>query len=440
MTIKTYSFVGAILLAAAMWFWVQHVAIPHQQSEALLTGSPRGNLSDLYPRWLGARERLLHGRDPYGSDITSEIQTGYYGRPIDPSRPNDPKDQQAFAYPLYVVFVLAPTVSLPFPVVQHLFLRLLVFLVAISVPLWFGALGWRISQQTLFAWIILTLGCFPAIQGFRLQQLTLLVCGLVALAMRAVVRGRLVGAGALLALSTIKPQLVAITLFWLLLWSVGKWRERQRLVWSFFASMSVLLIGAELLQPGWIGEFRQASAAYYRYTGGGRSVLDVALTPLAGRPLAAILVVIAVVFFWRLRHAAAGSRDFCFSLALAMSVTLVVIPMFAPYNQLLLLPAVMLIVRRGWALWRGSTLTQILLVLAGLCLFWPWIASVILVTASIFLPAETVQRAWALPLYTSLAIPVTTLALLLVGRKVLRANGDATTIAGGRLQPDAASE
>ena len=75
------------MMAAAMWLWVQHVAIPHQQAEAAVSGSPRGNLSDLYPRWLGARELLLHGRDPYSADMAREIQTGYYGRPIDPARP-----------------------------------------------------------------------------------------------------------------------------------------------------------------------------------------------------------------------------------------------------------------------------------------------------------------------------------------------------------------
>ena len=115
---KSFIVMGAGLLAAAMWLWVQQVAIPHQQAEAAELGTPRGNLSDLYPRWLGARELFLNRRDPYGADITREIQTGYYGRPIDPSRPHDPKDQQAFAYPVYVVLLLAPTVGLPFSIVQ----------------------------------------------------------------------------------------------------------------------------------------------------------------------------------------------------------------------------------------------------------------------------------------------------------------------------------
>jgi len=150
-------------MAAAMWIWVQRIAIPHQQFESAARGIPRGNLSDLYPRWLGARELLVRSRDPYGSGITREIQTGYYGRPIDPERPNDPKDQQAFAYPVYIVFVLAPTVGLPFAVVQSIFLWLLVLLTAASVPLWLRALGWRLSAAWQLVLIILVTGCFPAI-------------------------------------------------------------------------------------------------------------------------------------------------------------------------------------------------------------------------------------------------------------------------------------
>src|SRR5689334_25440194 len=104
-----------------MWFYVQWVLVPYQKADAAAHGQPRGNFSDLYPRWLGTRELLLHHRDPYSPEITREIQTGYYGRPLDPTRPSDPKDQQAFAYPVYVAFVLAPSVFLPFAVVHTIF-------------------------------------------------------------------------------------------------------------------------------------------------------------------------------------------------------------------------------------------------------------------------------------------------------------------------------
>jgi len=287
---KSCAVLVAALMAASMWSWVQHIAIPHQVSESEAKGIPRGNLSDLYPRWLGTRELLSHGRDPYGSDVTREIQAGYYGRAIDAARPNDPKDQQAFAYPLYIVFVLAPTIGLPFPVVQKIFLVLLVLLTAASVPLWLRALGWRITAAWQLVWILLVTGCFPAIQGFKLQQLTLLVAALVAASLYCIVRRRLALAGALLALSGIKPQLVVLIIAALCIWVVGNWKERQRLLWSFAGVMTILVLGAEFLLPGWIGEFRLAVAAYYQYTGGGQSVMNLSLTPLWGKVASVVLV------------------------------------------------------------------------------------------------------------------------------------------------------
>jgi hypothetical protein len=50
--------------------------------------------------------------------VTREIQLGFYGRQIDPNNPSDPKDQVAFAYPLYVIFLFWPTTALPFHTVS----------------------------------------------------------------------------------------------------------------------------------------------------------------------------------------------------------------------------------------------------------------------------------------------------------------------------------
>src|ERR1700722_1043977 len=114
-----------------------------QIADAAAHNRPRGNLSDLYPRWLGARELLRHGRNPYSAEITREVQQGYYGRPLDPARTGDPTDQQGFAYPVYVVFLLAPSVELPFDAVRIGFRWLLVGLAAASVVLWLKVLRWN---------------------------------------------------------------------------------------------------------------------------------------------------------------------------------------------------------------------------------------------------------------------------------------------------------
>ena len=293
----------AMLMATGMWLYVQHVLIPYQKNQGPMRQSPRGNLSDLYPRWLGARELLLHHRDPYGADITREIQIGYYGRLLDPTRPGDPRDQQGFAYPVYVVLMLAPTVTLPFGTVHTLFFGLFAILTAVSIPLWLRTLRWRVSSTAMIIWILLTLGCFPAIQGLKLQQLTLLVAALVAGSMNALARRQFVLAGLLLALATIKPQLVFLLILWLSIWVLGDWRARQRVLWSLAITAFALVAAGELLLPGWITEFRTAMKDYYRYTGGGISVLDVMLSPMWGRITSVLLVGMALIFAWRNRKA-----------------------------------------------------------------------------------------------------------------------------------------
>jgi hypothetical protein len=103
---ETVKLALALLFSASMWMYVDRVLVPHQKAEAVIHGIPRGNLSDLYPSWLATRELLLNGRDPYTPEITREIQSGYFGRPLEPGREHDPTNQQAFAYPVYVAFLL----------------------------------------------------------------------------------------------------------------------------------------------------------------------------------------------------------------------------------------------------------------------------------------------------------------------------------------------
>jgi hypothetical protein len=416
---QTYLVIGSLLLAAAMWIWVQSVAVPHQMAESAERGAPRGNLSDLYPRWLGARELLVHHRDPYTAEITREIQIGYYGRPLDPTRPNDPIDQQGFAYPIYVVLMLAPTVTLPFPTVHKIVFWLFVVLTTMSVPLWLGTLRWRLSRLEAATAILLTLGCFPAIQGLRLQQLTVLVVALIAGAMYAITRRRFVLAGILLAMASIKPQLVFLLILWLCVWLLGNWRERQRVLWSFVISMAVLVVAGELLLPGWITEFRAAMRDYYRYTGGGNSLLNGFLPPLWARIASVFLVGMVLVFAWRNRRASEETPPFQWLLCFTLATTLVVIPMFAPYNQLLLVPGVMMALRARHELWRRSRFTQFFCCMTAGSIGFPFLTAACLVIALAFLPGTTVQKAWGLPFYPSFAIPITTYGLLLVSRSVL---------------------
>lgn len=416
----------AILLSAAMWLYVNKVLAAHQRSAAAARHTPRGNLSDLYPRWLGSRELLLHHRDPYSPEITREIQTGYYGRPLDSSRPEDPKDQQAFAYPVYVAILLAPTVYLPFEPLRIAFDCLLIVFTAASVWLWMKAMRWAPQPPVMLLTVILVLGSFAAVQGIKLDQLTLLVAGFLALSAFLLERERLFATGVVLALATIKPQLVTPLAVCLLFWSLTDWRRRWSLFLGFAGAMAFLLGVSEVILPGWLPKFWVALHEYVTYTGG-VSLIDKLLSTPSGltAPVAIIAILLALV--WKLRRHDPGAREFTVLLAKILTATFLLVPGFAPYNQLLLLPAVLLTVREWDSTWRTGAVAKAMLIATVLSLGWPWLAATGLVVIALGFSANVAQSAWAVPLYSILAIPlVLLLDLALLGEQ--EANSEASAL------------
>jgi hypothetical protein len=401
----------ALLAFFSMWFYTERVLIPHQLTSAASEGRPRGNLSDLYPRWLGARELLLHGRDPYTREITREIQIGYYGRPLDPARPHDPKDQAGFAYPVYVSFLLAPTLRLDFQVLRRAFTWVLTALLLVSVPLWLKFLNWHVSRSGLLIASFLMLGSFGAVQGLKLQQLTLLVAAMLAAAVAAVAAGWLTLAGILLALATIKPQLSLVLAGWLMLWALSDWRKRWPLLISFGIVMASLLVGAELVLHGWMSKFLVALRAYTQYTNA-ESVLTSTLGMVVGLLITAILLLLLARVAGRFRRHPADSPEFALTTVLVLGVTMVIIPSISGYNQVMLLPAILLLVKDWRLIFRMGPAARFLYLVVAAMVIWPWLAAVVLSLLVIGGHPQAAQNHWTIPVYTTIMIPFGIMALL----------------------------
>ena len=405
-----------------MWFYVTGILRARQIAEAESKQIPRGNLSDLYPRWLGARELLLHRRNPYSPEVTLEIQEGYYGRRLDPTRPDDPKDQQAFSYPVYVVFLLAPLVGLPFRVVLVGFYWLLVLLTGASVWGWLRVLRWRLPLMSVVACAVLTLGSFPAVQGIKLQQLSLLVAALLAGSAACASGGFLFCGGALLALATIKPQLAWPLVAWLLVWVVGDWGKRRRLVFGFGMVMALLLTGAEIILPGWWRMFVVAIGQYRQYTQSQsvledmlRLVLGSAASGSVGRMGGYALAMMAVLacspILWELRKAPEKSMEFGGAVALVLAWTVMVIR-DSPYNQILLLPAILLLVRERAAWKSRSLIGRSAYLIGAFVLAWQWMASSTLSAGYFAISRPWALERWTWPFFTTFALPVWIFALI----------------------------
>jgi hypothetical protein len=406
-------FFFACIAAASMWSYVDRILVGHQIADAAAHDRPRGNLSDLYPRWLGARELLLHHRNPYSDEITLEIQQGYYGRVLDSARPDDPKDQQGFAYPVYVVFLLSPLIQFPFHNVQIFFFWLLIFLTAASVWLWLRVLRWQLPLVGVATCVVLTLGSFPAVQGIKLQQLSLLAATILAGSAACVASGFLLAGGVLLALATIKPQLAWPLVAWLLFWAICNWRARRKLVYGFGVGMVVLFGGAEIVLSGWWQMFAGAVGKYHRYTQN-QSVLDELLPGVYTGKIAAVAAVLACAWLvWKLRDKPVGEAGFGMAIALVTALTVLIVPMYAPYNQVLLLPAILAITRdRRTSLFSHSRSIRFVYAAGVFALAWQWLASLSLI-AIFFLPTLALT-AWKWPIFSTFAIPVLVFALIFI--------------------------
>ena len=409
---------AAVLCAAGVWLYVSRVLIPYQIADAAAHDTPRGNLSDLYPRWFGAQELLLRGQNPYSLEVTRRIQTGFYGRPLDPDLPGGQKYQQGFYYPVYISFILAPTIHLPFASVQKGFLWILFGLTLATIPLWLLAVRWSPPVWVQVSLVVCTIGSLPVVQGLKLQQITLFVVPLLAVALLLLASHHHIPAGILLALATIKPQLVWLLLFWLMIWTLADWRHRYRWAVSFLVSMAILCAASELYLPHWIARFWQAAREYHNYTGEMSALDELIGAPWLGIPWSRAVEVFAFGMMtgacWRERGQAANAGGFTFMFSLVLATTNLLVPSFGPYNQVLLIPALLLMLRERRAIWHRSRASRALSVITIGLIAWPWISCIALAGLSFILSPEMVERGWAVPFWTALQIPVAVSALMLL--------------------------
>jgi hypothetical protein len=312
----------------ALLFALQSVAV-----HALFTVRYPG-ASDFYSRWAGARALLLEGRDPYSLEVTSEIQPV-----IGIAATFEGSGKGGFAYPLYVLFSFWPLVYLPFHWAQAIWI---VTLQWIAVAIVLGLLRlerWHLPPLGLGALMLGAIFLYVVSRSIILGQFTLHVTLFLTLTLLALQRGNDLWAGAALAVTSMKPQMVVFVAPWLILWAIGRRR------WQFLAGMVAggltMLIGSLMLFPRWPIGFVE-DVRRYSQVAGGRNPLNV-LLDLVGPHCPdgvlfglAGLLVLAMLAAWRRAWDGTG-RDFAHAVHWAIVVGLLVPFQTGTTNQVMLL-------------------------------------------------------------------------------------------------------
>jgi hypothetical protein len=374
--------------------------------------------NDFYPIWLTSREWLRARRDPYSETVTREIQKGLFGRPLDGRFATDPPaDYRTFAYPAFTDLLFWPASQMRFPTVRTVWLAFLAVALAATVLIWGRALSWNASWAGLAIAVLLTVCSYPELEGLYAGQLGLLVGFLLAASVLALVRGRLLIAGTLMAFTLIKPQMSLLAIFYLLVWSAQDWPRRKFLPLGFFATV-FLLIGSSLaVWPHWIQSWVHVILGYPGY---GKpplatEILGSSLRAHGGNIVIVVLLLAALGLAWNKRAAEAGSREFWLTLSLLLAITTItLLPGQSLHDHVILLPAILLLA--GDQAQSSTPVFRVLLAIGIVVLFWPYVAAFALIMLRPFLsPSLFLSKAvFVLPLRTAAAFPFVVLGLLTI--------------------------
>jgi len=320
-----------LLLAVVAAAPLEYIHIVNRSIPSARTG--------LLPRWIGTRA-ALHGQDPYSSAVLGQIQTAFYGHPLAPGAKENPEN---FLYPATVIPLLAPLAPLSWEATRLVFLAINVPFLAVGFWLCLSALPlpWSVRARAII--VLLALAAWPTMWGFRVLQLTVPVAACIFIAWYCLARNRPIPAGILLALATIKPQLLLPLLLALFVWSVI--RRQWALIASFLVTMAVQLGAAEALAPGWFPRWR---ASLRNYTGVTKTAMPLqhVLGHWPGSAITLALAAAALLPLWRARRSAAASLEFGRAMSLVLAITICFVPTSEAllYNYVLLMPACVLLI------------------------------------------------------------------------------------------------
>lgn len=331
-------------------------------------------LTNFMPQWMGTRFAFLERGDPYSEPFRETVQEAVFGRQaLSWENPHD------FLYPYYSILLFLPAAFIDnFPLAMAIWMTVLM---AASVALAFASLSltrWQPPRAVFGAFIAFSIFNYYSIRAILTGNLALIVALVIAWAFLAIQRERDILAGILLALSTVKPQMVILLLPFVVLWAVS--RQRTRILSGLGITLVALFIGSRFLQPGWFAENLTQMVDFMRYTspssfghalsqgwGVGGTVLRWLMTVGLG--------ILVLVEWWR----ALGKdvRWFLWTSALTLTVTLLIGIPTSTSNYVMLVPALTLVFSIWEQRWKEGGQRIVLVVMVGLLggLWWLHVVS-----------------------------------------------------------------
>ena len=204
---KAFYWVGAILLCIIL---LVLLTIANYQ---FAKNNPGG--TDFLVHWVGTRAYFSEGSSPYSDQVALEIQDMVYGRAALPG-----EHELRVAYPFYSVILFFPfAIIQDFNVARAVWMTILeIGLIALSLVS-IQLTTWRPKFWVLVLLILFSLFWYHALRSLINGNVVILIALGIAGAFYAIKNKFDEFAGVLLALTTIKPQVVVLVVIYVLIWA-----------------------------------------------------------------------------------------------------------------------------------------------------------------------------------------------------------------------------
>ncbi|MCJ7718178.1 MAG: DUF2029 domain-containing protein [Anaerolineales bacterium] len=225
--------VGAIIIAGFTWV-----------NYSFSKNNPGGN--DFLVLYVGSKSLLMEGKNPYSDEVAIRIQTAANGHPV-----QGDEHELRVAYPLYSILLFAP-----FSLINNYTIARAVWMTALElaiISLVFVSLRLMDWEPPLWLKVIIllfTLIWYPSIRGVVNGNAAILTALVIVVTILSIRENRDQAAGVLLAISTIKPQLVILLILYILTWSV--YQKRWALIKWFLGTLAILVLVGMIFIPNWI--------------------------------------------------------------------------------------------------------------------------------------------------------------------------------------------
>ena len=202
--------------------------------------------TDFLVHWTGLRLFFQQGVSPYSDQAALAIQNAVYGHAAAPGQ-----HELRVAYPLYSVVIFGPFLLINnFDLARSIWMTFLELGVIATTYFSIRLFNWKPRRAIVIGLLIFSLLWYYALRTVINGNVVMLIgLGLVGVLL-ALKNGFDELAGAILAITTIKPQVVLVFIIFIFFWAIT--HKRGKVILWFFITLGILIALASLLIPDWI--------------------------------------------------------------------------------------------------------------------------------------------------------------------------------------------